>query len=234
MRPQGFKHSIETIEKIRNKSLGRTFSIGTREKLSKAKIGNNHAFGKKWKQTEEAKQKIREANIGNKYTFGKTWKVNHIVRRPHLREDKNHFWKGGKTKIGFKIRHLPEYRFWRDFIFKRDNYTCLCGRKCRQGDRVILQADHYPIPLSVLIDKFKIQKIDDAIYCKELWNINNGRTLCKECHKKTETYGINKLFIHQQAHIRGYRMSKYLNVMRGCPVPIQPTAKAVGILGMEL
>lgn len=23
----------------------------------------------------------------------------------------------------------------------------------------------------------------------DLWDINNGRTLCVDCHKKTETYG---------------------------------------------
>lgn len=29
---------------------------------------------------------------------------------------------------------------------------------------------------------------EDAINCEELWSINNGRTLCIDCHKKTNTY----------------------------------------------
>lgn len=27
------------------------------------------------------------------------------------------------------------------------------------------------------------------LFCEELWDLNNGRTLCIDCHKKTETWG---------------------------------------------
>jgi len=33
---------------------------------------------------------------------------------------------------------------------------------------------------------------EEALSCDELWNINNGRTLCIGCHKKTDTYGRPK------------------------------------------
>ena len=33
---------------------------------------------------------------------------------------------------------------------------------------------------------------DFALYPKERLNINNGRTLCKSCHKKTDNYGFKK------------------------------------------
>ena len=91
-------------------------------------------------------------------------------------------WKGGKTKLGLSIRELPEYKFWRNNVFQRDNFTCqLCNRKRKPGDRVIIQVDHI-IRLCDLIDKNKITIIDDAIKCQELWDINNGLTVCNYCH----------------------------------------------------
>jgi len=32
----------------------------------------------------------------------------------------------------------------------------------------------------------------DAKNCEKLWDLTNGTTLCKICHKKTESYGYNK------------------------------------------
>ena len=36
--------------------------------------------------------------------------------------------------------------------------------------------------------KFDPNKLKKAFKCKELWDINNVRTLCRECHKKTDTF----------------------------------------------
>lgn len=79
-------------------------------------------------------------------------------------------WKGGVTPINEKIRKSMEYRLWRTAVFERDNYTCVwCGEK-----GIYLHADH----------------IKPFAYFPELrFAIDNGRTLCKECHQTTETYG---------------------------------------------
>lgn len=59
---------------------------------------------------------------------------------------------------------------WRKQVFERDNYTC---KECGQiGGK--LNADH--------IKPY-------CAYPDLRWDINNGRTLCVECHKKTDTYG---------------------------------------------
>lgn len=60
--------SIETIEKIRNKALGRKYSEDTKIKMSKSLIGNTRWLGKKHR--EESKDKCRVAKIGNKYSVG--------------------------------------------------------------------------------------------------------------------------------------------------------------------
>lgn len=82
----------------------------------------------------------------------------------------SHLWKDGKTKIPNSLRSGKRYDDWRKAVLKRDNYTCqICGIS-----GVKMQADH--------IKMF-------AIYPEFRFDIDNGRTLCKSCHKKTDTYG---------------------------------------------
>ena len=78
-------------------------------------------------------------------------------------------WRGGISPINLKIRGSLEYRLWRKAVFERDNHTCIwCGKK--EG---IIHADH--------IKPF-------ALYPKLRFAIDNGRTLCIDCHKTTETF----------------------------------------------
>ena len=84
---------------------------------------------------------------------------------------KNYNWKGGTTPLYKKIRKSIEYKLWRIAVFERDNHTCrFCGQ--RGG---ILQADH--------IKRF-------ADYPELRFAIDNGRTLCIDCHRKTNTWGF--------------------------------------------
>jgi len=112
-------------------------------------------------------------------------------RHPTVTGEKNSNWKGGISSLNNKLRHCPEMNEWRSQIFKRDNYTCvLCGRKRKVGDRVVLNADHHPKPYYLILKENNVTTFDQALACKELWNIKKGRTLCIECH--TETKGINQ------------------------------------------
>jgi len=71
------------------------------------------------------------------------------------------------------------YRQWRSDIFTRDDFTCQeCGQ--RGGH---LEAHHIK-QLSKILQFYEITTLEEALNCAELWNINNGITLCKECHKK--------------------------------------------------
>lgn len=181
--------STSEISKMLNISLGEINKILHKEKVIRT-IGEGVSI--KWKNPEYKKNQINKRKNKPSGAKNKNWKLTKIRRNINSLGNKHHNWKGGRTKLIFSIRRLPEYIIWRKDIFKRDNWTCVqCERKRITGDRVILQADHI-IPLWVLIEKNKIFNILEAISCKELWNVKNGRTLCKECHKKTNTYGVNK------------------------------------------
>lgn len=89
----------------------------------------------------------------------------------------NNNWKGGVTPEHKLIRRSPEYKEWRTKVFERDNYTCVqCKAKCVEGFKVILEADHIK-PFA----KFPELRFD----------LDNGRTLCQPCHRKTDTWGVN-------------------------------------------
>jgi len=151
------------------------------------------------KHTEEAKKKMSKTwfkkgdvswnkgkpgtMTGKKHTPETIKKMSEAQRR-----DKNHAWKGGTTKLRVRIWHSYKYRQWRSDIFTRDDFTCqLCDK---HGG--YLEVDHYPTRFIDIINNNNITTVEEAVKCEELWNINNGRTLCKECHINTETYGNKK------------------------------------------
>lgn len=94
-------------------------------------------------------------------------------------------WKGGINDLLNTIRKSSKQTTWRESVFIRDKFTCvLCGYD--KGH--IIEADHI-VPLSFLVKKFKIKTIEDAFICEALWDTQNGRTLCRFCHKQTDTWG---------------------------------------------
>lgn len=101
-----------------------------------------------------------------------------IKKRAKTISGKNHWnWQGGITSENRRRRNLAEYRDWREAVFSRDNYTC---QICKQRGGY-LEADHIK---------------PWAYFPKVRLDINNGRTLCKECHKETPTYqnGAKKIY----------------------------------------
>src|SRR3990167_7364961 len=102
-------------------------------------------------------------NLGN-------FKKNHPSWTKGLPKEKNPNWNGGIYPHHKAIRHSLEYKLWREAVFKRDNYTCIwCGERGK-----FLNADH--------IKPF-------ALFPELRFAIDNGRTLCIDCHKTTDTYG---------------------------------------------
>ncbi len=139
------------------------------EEAKKRISENNARIWKGKKRSEDSKLKMSLAHKGKG-----TWNKGKIGVQPGRRGDKSNFWKGGLTQKNYNervaIMNSTEYKKWRKEVFERDDYTCqFC--KIRGGK---LEADH--------INKFKD-------FPELRFDVNNGRTLCKECHKTTPTYG---------------------------------------------
>lgn len=111
----------------------------------------------------------------------------------------NHwFWKDGKTELNLSIRGSLKMKLWRQLVFLRDNFTCvLCNRsthkKLNTGKWLEIQADHYPKRFLSIVENNNIKSKYDADTLEELWDVGNGRTLCKECHlRETKRLGWHK------------------------------------------
>jgi len=96
--------------------------------------------------------------------------------------------KGGNGIVDLvKKRHIhttgtKEYRQWRSDVFQRDNWTCqTCGAKSSKGIRILLEAHHIK---------------GWANYPDLRYGVDNGITLCRECHKLTRKKG----FVSFQSH----------------------------------
>lgn len=86
--------------------------------------------------------------------------------------DKNWQWAGGISKSHKVSWGSAIHKAWRKAVFERDEYTCqICFKRGAE-----LQADH--------IKCF-------AHHPDIRYELSNGRTLCKSCHKTTSNYGMH-------------------------------------------
>jgi hypothetical protein len=149
---------------------GKKHSIASKEKIRNSL--NGHIV------SDVTRKKLLEARMKQENVNTKN-----LVHAKKGKENIN--WKGGITPIRRLIRNSREYKKWRSEILKMDDYTC---KICKQRGRK-LHVDHYPKSFSLLLRRNKIDAYDKAMVCNELWDINNGRTLCKTCHEQTENFG---------------------------------------------
>ena len=157
---------------------GRRFQIGhiftkkTGYFVSCKKCGKEF-YKKKSKSTKFCSEKCYFQTLKGRKLTKETIKKMVDSRKRNYCKEKHPCWKGGITSERKKLYFSKEYKLWRESVFRRDNFTCIwCGTK---GER--LNADH----------------IKPWCNFPELrFAIDNGRTLCDSCHRKTDTYARHK------------------------------------------
>ena len=110
-----------------------------------------------------------------------------------MRGENHPCWKGGVKLLRDAFYDLTEYKNWRKTIFERDDYTC---QECKEkGGKLEV---HHIKPLTYIHDEFlskynQFSLIEDretllrlTLTYEPFWDINNGKTLCKDCHNLTK------------------------------------------------
>lgn len=86
--------------------------------------------------------------------------------------EKHPHWKTDRSQVN--RRWWPEYKGWRLKVLARDNYTCqICGIRSIKGQRIVFDVDHIK----------SWAKHPDLRF-----ELSNGRTLCRPCHKLTPSW----------------------------------------------
>lgn len=140
----------------------------------------------KFKECKNCKKEIWVASSLLKRKNFCSKKCSNIFRKgkPVLstRGGNNIHWKGGITPLRIKIWKSFKYQEWRLSVYERDKFICQMP-ECDKVDRILNV--HHIKTFSKIKEKSIIKTLEEAENCKELWDINNGITLCKKCHKKT-------------------------------------------------
>lgn len=117
----------------------------------------------------------------NKYRYNMTKK--HFCNRSCFHEYQS-IKKDEYEKCAHVLRTSQEYKVWRKSIFERDKYSCSeCGNT---KDR--LHAHHIKHLNKIFIDNDF--DIDKTLKSKIFNDINNGITLCADCHRKKHLFVI--------------------------------------------
>ena len=156
---KGREFSEEWIRKIGDALRGRTCSKEHVLKNRRAHLGK--------RLSDETKRKISKANKGQiPWMKGKrhTKESREEIGRTS-RGEKHWNWKGGLISEIQRIRGSIESKLWRESVFERDGWIC---QKCSiKGGR--LHPHH--------IENF-------ADYPEVRFEVDNGITFCKGCHKE--------------------------------------------------
>jgi endogenous inhibitor of DNA gyrase (YacG/DUF329 family) len=121
-------------------------------------------------RSEETNLKISQTKKGNSpvtsgaFKKGQTpWNKGKIYKA--ILGENHPNWKGGVSDTNKIIRHSIEYNIWRKAVYARDNWTC---QHCKVKQR---------LPVAHHIKTFKD-------YPELRFDVDNGLTLCRSCHKK--------------------------------------------------
>ena len=115
---------------------------------------------------------------GHKHSQERIEKTRKISTKNAKYGKDSHWWKGGVATLQNSVRNAGKYKQWRMAVYERDNYAC---QKCDGGRN--LKAHHIKT-FSEIRKENGFKNVKEALKCEELFDIDNGMTVCGDCHNK--------------------------------------------------
>lgn len=154
---------------MRNARLGKKFKGGWKlsQVSQESKIKMSLASKGKPKSAKHIKNMKKALKGIKKPKWSKERKIESSINRKG--EKCYWLWKGGITPLNKLARKSIEWKLWHSDVFERDNWTCqTCGAR-----GIYLEVHHIK----------SWSKFPELRYVLE-----NGVTLCRECHKLTDNF----------------------------------------------
>ena len=103
-----------------------------------------------------------------------------------IKDSSNNLLAAPTPLLKLKIRNTTKYLNWRIAVFKRDGFKCqVCHTSVKDNKSLRLEV-HHAKAFDDICNENNVSTVEQALECKELWNMNNGVSICYRCHKDIE------------------------------------------------
>lgn len=93
------------------------------------------------------------------------------------------------SELRSEIEKMPISQKWKQNVREK------CGNKCQICGFIGKTQIHHRDSFYLILKHNYITSKEEAFECKQLWDLNNGEVLCKECHDKMESSKYRRLRI---------------------------------------
>lgn len=141
------------------------------------------------RMSEESRRKMSDAaknrpsnRLGKKHSAETRLLISEATKARTPRGESHYAYSDGKHQRDRCDRRTTEYKAWRDAVYDRDKYTC---QHCGDSSGGNLQAHH--------VKAF-------ADYPELRFNVDNGVTLCRDCHERVHLKPIPTYKCRRKKH----------------------------------
>lgn len=150
---------------------GKTQTVEHTKAIVKSLTGKKHTIERKMNQSL-ARIKFFK-NGGKNWNDGLTKETHPSLKRVGARKENHWAWNNGISELSANVRSSSKYNRWKNDCLTRDQ-QCV---RCNSNEKLVV---HHIIRFGTIMENIK--NYNAAMNNEELFDINNGITLCSKCH----------------------------------------------------